>query len=134
MSFWFDDINKKVYTWLKAELKEKIGLKYPDLYVTNEKTSDNYAKFPTVYISELEPLEKGRDLTNQTVNALDLSYQIEVTDNQSSARCKEVASECVGIMKDLYFNITNMPISTKDGNLFKSYMRCRRTIGMGEEL
>ena len=56
-------------------------------------SSDTQAVFPFVYVQLLPSAEAGQDIEGNTINAGLFTFQIEVTDNQSQARAKDVMSE-----------------------------------------
>ena len=56
-------------------------------------SSDARAVFPFVYIQLLPSTEQGQDIEGNTINAGLFTFQIEVTDNQTQSRAKDVMSE-----------------------------------------
>ena len=126
---WTNDIESIVYSRIKIALSEKLKTKYPELSFTNTDVVVKNPKFPTVYIHELNGYEKARDLEDTDIHAVEASFQIEVTDNVSQARAKEVMNEVVKVVKKMKFSGTNMPEFQNTDGYFRNVFRCRRTIG-----
>ena len=131
---WTNDIESIVYTRIKIALSGKLKTKYKDLSFTNTDIVPQNPKFPTVYIHELNGYEKANDLENEEIHAVESSFQIEVTDNVSQARAKEVMNEVVKVMKKMKFSGTNMPEFQNIDGYFRNVFRCRRTIGKDDVL
>lgn len=131
---WTNDIESIIYTRIKIALNEKLKTKYNDLSFTNTDIVPQNPKFPTVYIHELNGYEKANDLENEEIHAVESSFQIEVTDNVSQARAKEVMNEVVKVMKKMKFSGTNMPEFQNIDGYFRNVFRCRRTIGKDDVL
>lgn len=132
---WYEEIEDTIVSYIDYKLRQTL-VEFPDLFVTTE-ISDDYPKFPTVAITQLEPLERGQDLDNTTINAILSTFQIMVTDNESRERCRKVLNECLRLMKAYRFNVIGMPIFTKtdtdSGRLYQGVIRCRRLIGNGDK-
>ena len=131
MADWTDRISSVVFTRIKNEfsssLKEKYKMK--DENFSTVGSSDTPAVFPFVYIQLLPSAEQGQDIEGNTINAGLFTFQIEVTDNQTQARAKDVMSEVKRIMKSMRFTVQCTPTleDTKDTN--RAIMRCNRIIG-----
>ena len=131
MADWTDRISSIIFTRIKNEFSSTLKEKYK-MTSSNFSTvgsSDTPAVFPFVYIQLLPSTEQGQDLEGTTINAGLFTFQIEVTDNQSQARAKDVMSEVKRIMKSMRFTVQCTPTleDTKDTN--RAVMRCNRIIG-----
>ena len=131
MADWTDRISSVVFTRIKNEFSSNLKTKYK---MTNSNfstvgSSDTPAVFPFVYINLLPSVERGQDIEGNTINAGLFTFQIEVTDNQTQARAKDVMSEIKRIMKSMRFTVQCTPTleDTKDTN--RAIMRCNRIIG-----
>lgn len=130
---WIDRIEPIVQTRLNIELTKKIGSKYSNLNVTTVSTSNTDSKFPNVYVQELGGSEEGQTLDGLEINAINSTFQIEVTDNQSQGRAKDVMSEVVSIMKTMRFSVVTLP-EAQNTEVYRYVARFRRIIGHGDTL
>lgn len=129
-----DSIETQVFSLIKAKFSAKIKAKYKDLNFTTSDKSSTKAKFPTVYIHLLESPEIGSDLDGATVNGINATFQIDVTDNQSQTRADEVAKEVLKVMKSMRFKSAGMPFHDNSGDTYRTASRYRRPIGAGDIL
>lgn len=129
-----DSIETQVFSLIKAKFSAKIKAKYKDLNFTTSDRSSTKPKFPTVYIHLLESPEIGSDLDGTSVNGINATFQIDVTDNQSQARADEVAKEILRIMKSMRFKLVGMPFHDNSGDTYRTVSRYRRLIGAGDIL
>ena len=131
MSDWTDRISSVVFTRIKNEfsssLKEKYKMK--DENFSTVGSSDTPAVFPFVYINLLPSVERGQDIEGNTINAGLFTFQIEVTDNQTQARAKDVMSEVKRIMKSMRFTVQCTPTLEDTKDTHRAIMRCNRIIG-----
>ena len=131
MADWTDRISSVVFTRIKNEFSGSLKTKYK-MTSSNFSTvgsSDTPAVFPFVYIQLLPSTEQGQDIEGSTINAGLFTFQIEVTDNQTQERTKDVMSEVKRIMKSMRFTVQCTPTleDTKDTN--RAIVRCNRIIG-----
>ena len=131
MADWTDRISSIIFTRIKNEFSSTLKTKYK-MTSSNFSTvgsSDTPAVFPFVYIQLLPSTEQGQDIEGNTINAGLFTFQIEVTDNQSQARAKDVMSEVKRIMQSMRFTVQCTPTleDTKDTN--RAILRCNRIIG-----
>lgn len=126
---WFSEIEPKLFTAFEFRMKKK----FPGVYCTTAQENVTERKFPTVYFHELEQVEQGNDLVNETVNAVLSTIQVQVF-SKDAQQNKAIMNEAVRLMKQFAFNITSMPIYTTndDGTVSLSVCRCRRMIGYGD--
>ena len=92
-------------------------------------SSDNQAVFPFVYIQLLPSTEQGQDIEGNAINAGLFTFQIEVTDNQTQERAKDVMSEVKRIMKSMRFTVQPTPDIQDTKDTHRAIMRCNRRIG-----
>ena len=136
MADWTDRISSVVFTRIKNEFSSSLKTKYK-MTSSNFSTvgsSDTPAVFPFVYIQLLPSAEQGQDIEGSTINAGLFTFQIEVTDNQTQTRAKDVMSEVKRIMKSMRFTVqcTQTLEDTKDTH--RAIMRCNRRIGSSDIL
>lgn len=132
---WYTQIQSRVFTQIEYMLKKK----YPYLFCTtkNENTfSENGTPtdFPTLFMQELTPIERGQDLTNETVNAVLCTIEIQVWTDTSETECRDILAEAVSQMKALHFNIIEMPLTKYNDKIAWGVIRCRRLIGSGDNI
>ena len=92
-------------------------------------SSDSEPVFPFVYVQLLPSAEAGQDIEGNTINAGLFTFQIEVTDNQTQARAKDVMSEVKRIMKSMRFTVQPTPDIQDTKDTHRAIMRCNRIIG-----
>lgn len=120
-----------VFTRIKNEFSSSLKSKYK-IESENFSTvgsSDTPAVFPFIYFQNLEPTETGTDLEATNINGGIFSFQIDVTDNQSQSRAKEVMTEILRIMKKMGFKCSPMPsFDNSSKNVFRMVARFRKNI------
>lgn len=136
MADWTDRISSVVFTRIKNEFSNSLKTKYK-MTSSNFSTvgsSDTPAVFPFVYIQLLPSTEQGQDLDGNEINAGLFTFQIEVTDNQTQARTKDVMSEVKRIMKSMRFTVQCTPTLEDTKDTHRAIMRCNRKIGSNDIL
>ena len=136
MADWTDRISSIIFTRIKNEFSSSLKTKYK-MTSSNFSTvgsSDTQAVFPFVYIQLLPSAEAGQDIEGNTINAGLFTFQIEVTDNQSQARAKDVMSEVKRIMKSMRFTVQPTPDIQDTKDTHRAIMRCSRRIGSSDIL
>ena len=136
MADWTDRISSVVFTRIKNEFSSTLKTKYK-MTSSNFSTvgsSDTPAVFPFVYIQLLPSTEQGQDIEGNTINAGLFTFQIEVTDNQSQTRAKDVMSEVKRIMKSMRFTVQCTPKLEDTKDTHRTIMRCNRRIGSDDIL
>ena len=131
MADWTDRISSVVFTRIKNEFSNSLKTKYK-MTSGNFSTvgsSDTPAVFPFVYVQLLPSAETGQDLEGATINAGLFTFQIEVTDNQTQERAKDVMSEVKRIMKSMRFTVQCTPTLEDTKDTHRAIMRCNRKIG-----
>ena len=136
MADWTDMISSNVFTRIKNEFSSTIKKNYKmkDENFSTVGSSDTPAVFPFVYIQLLPSVEQGQDLDGNTINAGLFTFQIEVTDNQTQERAKDVMSEVKRIMKSMRFTVQCTPTLEDTKDTHRAIMRCNRIIGFNDIL
>ena len=136
MADWTDRISSVVFTRIKNEFSSTIKKNYKmkDENFSTVGSSDTPAVFPFVYIQLLPSVEQGQDLDGNTINAGLFTFQIEVTDNQTQERAKDVMSEVKRIMKSMRFTVQCTPTLEDTKDTHRAIMRCNRIIGFNDIL
>ena len=136
MEDWTDRISSVVFTRIKNEFSSTIKKNYKmkDENFSTVGSSDTPAVFPFVYIQLLPSAEAGQDIEGNTINAGLFTFQIEVTDNQTQARAKDVMSEVKRIMKSMRFTVQPTPTLEDTKDTHRAIMRCNRRIGSNDIL
>lgn len=133
---WIMTIPSIIFTKIKngfsGDIKTKYGMK--DVNFSTSAATNTTATFPFVYLKALGGNEEGADLSGESINAARFTFQVEVTDNRSQARAREVMNEVIRIMKEMRFSITTLPLieSTKDTHIVTA--RFERIIGGGDRI
>ena len=136
MADWTDRISSVVFTRIKNEFSSTLKTKYK-MTSSNFSTvgsSDTPAVFPFVYIQLLPSTEQGQDTEGNEINAGLFTFQIEVTDNQTQERAKDVMSEVKRIMKSMRFTVQPTPDIQDTKDTHRAIMRCNRRIGSDDIL
>ena len=131
---WFSRITNIVLTRVKAIVGKKLNTKYPDIDFTTSASSSTTPKFPTVYIKRMQGSERGQDLDGSTVNAMLVTFQVEIADNISETRAQEVADNVCAVMKSMRFQILGEPVTDSQGNIHRNIARYQRIVGYGDTL
>ena len=136
MADWTDRISSVVFTRIKNEFSSTIKKNYKmkDENFSTVGSSDTPAVFPFVYIQLLPSTEQGQDIEGNTINAGLFTFQIEVTDNQTQERAKDVMSEVKRIMKSMRFTVQPTPTLEDTKDTHRAIMRCNRIIGFNDIL
>lgn len=131
---WFSRITTTVFTRIKSIVNKKLKSTYPDINFTTSDKSSTDPKFPTVYVKRMPGMEKGQDLDGSTVNAMLVTFQLEVTDNISDTRALEVADECCAVMKSMRFQLVGEPVPDNSNGKFRNIARYQRIVGYNDTL
>lgn len=133
MDNWFAQIESKVFTQVSYMLTEKAGAPYPNLKCTTV-SQNTVVNFPTLYLHELQPVESGNDLVNESVNAVLSTIEIQVWANTTEKECKDILTAAILEMKQLGFNVTMFPNVQTDNKIAWGVARFRRMIGAGDPI
>lgn len=135
-STWIMQLPSIVFTRIKTEFSEKIKTKY-NMTSENFSTTDSQNKkavFPFVYINLLPASETGQDLEGSAINGGIFTFQIDVYDNQSQSKAREVMKEVVRIMKSLLFSCNQMPSFDDTDDVKRMTARFQRSIDWNDIL
>ena len=130
---WATEIDTTVLSRLRSRGYADLKKKYPNINFTDDDRAPIDPKFPTVFYINISSAERGQTLDGKTVNALLHSVQIEVSDNsQTNATVKAVMSKICDYMKDMRYEVVNMPFFQNTDNVRRMVARFRRTIGAND--
>lgn len=118
-------------TQIEVRVKNLLDGAYPDIMFTTE-YKDNPPSFPSVYIHELEPTERGNDLANDKIHAIKHNVQIEVTTNTTKGDSRRVINACVDACKMLRYT-TTFPVHQQVNNMHRHIIRVHRIVGSGDK-
>lgn len=128
---WDELVPSTIFTRVKTNFSQDIKEKYKmtDRNFSTAGSSDTPAVFPFVRMQLLPGAETGEDLEGDTINAEKFTFQIDVTDNQSQSRAKEVMREVKRIMKSVRFRGASMPTQDDTKDTHRQTARFSRQIG-----
>ncbi len=128
---WYDQIETTVYNKVAKYIEKENG---EPVFCTVDEVNVSETEFPTVWIHELEGVERGQDLTNITINAVLYNMQIDIF-AKTRAEAKKLMRYAVAEMKALEFNITAMPLVLQNNpDIFHAIARFRRHYGGGDKI
>lgn len=132
---WIDRVPSVIFTRVKNTFSKKIKSKYKmtNNNFSSSDSNDNDAVFPFVKIDVVDITENAEDLEGTTINGALFSVQIDVTDNQSSTRTNEVASEVTRTLKKMSFRLIGKN-KTDINKLHRITLRFRRSIDENDTL
>jgi len=135
-NLWVFDIQDKIYSRLDAVVRAKLSGKYPDIFVTMDSHVPTKPKFPNVYLRFLSPVETGKDLDGQDINAVYLTAQIEVTvtSAQEMSVANEVSQVVVDCMKGMRFSASSLPVFANTDTEYRTVSRFARYVGNADKL
>ena len=130
-SDWYDLLETKIYNKVAKFIAKENG---SEVFCTTDEVNVSETEFPTVWIHELEGLERGMDLTNMTLNAVLYSVQIDVF-SKTKSEAQRLMRYATASMKTMMFNITSLPLTFQDSpDVYHSVARFRRVIGGGDAI
>ena len=130
---WATEIDTTVLSRLRSRGYADLRKNYPNINFTDDDRAPIDPKFPTVFYINISSAERGQTLDGKSVNALLHSVQIEVSDNsQTNATVKAVMSKICDYMKDMRYEVVNMPFFQNTDTVFRMVARFRRTIGAND--
>lgn len=127
---WFGFLESTIFSRVSSGLISEYG---EPINCTMDEINGIPTEFPTMELRELEPVEIGQDLTNETVNAVRETIQIRLF-----AQDKEVLKKLTRLatvqMKSLRFNVTAMFfVRQLDADVYFAAGRFRRVIAAGDK-
>ena len=132
---WYDKIESYILTILKYELVQKLLAPYPKLTCTTsnqEESLDLVGDFPTMYVHMLPSYEVGRDLTNDTVNGINCTFELTVYSDKSEKECRQIITAGIQQMKKLHFNVETFPDPRTSDKKYIAITRLNRVIASGD--
>ena len=134
MAEWYAEIESTIFTIVQYNLKTRKDAPYPNLTCTTASTSESPSKFPTLYLHELNPLERDQDLENTEINSILHSVEIQVFSNKSEAEVRNIMAAAVKEMKKLRYTVTLFPDPTTTNKISSAVARFRRSIARDDTL
>lgn len=123
---WFGFLESTIFSRVSQGLTTEYG---DTLNCTMDEINGIPAEFPTMELLELEPVEIGQDLSNETVNAVRETIQIRLF-AQDKETLKRLCRLATVEMKKLRFNVTAMFfVRQVDADVYFAAGRFRRVIG-----
>jgi hypothetical protein len=129
-----DTIESLVYSRIKNKIPSTLKEKYPNLNITTNSANLTNAEFPCIYIHMIESPEQGEDMEGTEVNALYVSFVIEIIDNKSASNTNELSKSVHKIMKSMCFRAVGFPYNDNTDTTYRKVCRYRRTIGKNDTL
>ena len=130
---WATEIDTTVLSRLRSRGYADLRKNYPNINFTDDDRAPIDPKFPTVFYINISSAERGQTLDGKSMNALLHSVQIEVSDNsQTNSTVKAVMSKICGYMKDMRYEVVNMPFFQNTDNVRRMVARFRRVIGAND--
>ena len=130
---WATEIDTTVLSRLRSRGYADLRKNYPNINFTDDDRAPIDPKFPTVFYINISSAERGQTLDGKSMNALLHSVQIEVSDNsQTNATVKAVMSKICDYMKDMRYEVVNMPFFQNTDTVFRMVARFRRVIGAND--
>ena len=90
------------------------------------------AYFPTLYLHETQQ-ETGRDLTNETVNAVNSTMYVRVWTNTTESECRDILTLATKELKRFHYNVQNLPTTTLTNKIAFGEIMAMRVIGSGDK-
>lgn len=132
---WYSEIESTLLTTLEYKLVERTDAPFPALTCTTSSENDSVdgvATFPTLYIHLLPLVEVGMDLTNESVNAVNATLELQIFSNKSENECRKIMSQSLQEMKRLHFNVTMFPDYQSSNRKYFAIARLSRIIAGGD--
>lgn len=139
-STWFSQIESTVFTYIQYMLVEKSDAPFPNLNCTTKSENidlenpqtNTMAKFPTLYLHILQPIEQAQDLENDNINSVLATIEIQVFSNQSETEANKIMTSAISLMKNLRWNITMFPDPQTSDKISFTIARFRRLVTEGD--
>lgn len=131
---WYSQLESTIFTIIQYNLKVKPEAKYPGLKCTTALRTEVPSEFPTLYLHELSPLERGQDMENDIINSILYTVEIQVFSNKSETEVKNIMSTVIAEMKKLRFSVLLFPDAITNNKVSSAVARFRRTISKDDAL
>ena len=131
-----DIIDSMIFSKVKNYVLDDVGSKYSMTASSFSSVSAeaSNAKFPFVYITLVSGAEANTDLEATRFNGGSYTYQVNVYDNVSQARAKEVMDSVARAMKNMAFTTASLPIFASNESTYVQIGRFQRWIDEGDEV
>lgn len=129
---WYSKIEGQVFSQIQYMLKDRENAPFPTLNCTTVNENPNPADFPCLYLHELDPIERGNDLYNDSVNAVLHTIEVQVWTNEGQTSCKNIINTAVLELKRLRYNIIMLPTVKTSSGISWGVLRARRIIGSAD--
>lgn len=125
--YWYLNVADKVMYSIQNTFDKKAN-------VVANVSPDTLASFPSIFYTQLNPLERGQDLTNETINAIDCTIEVRGYVNTGKDKdCKALLEPVIEGFKKFRFNVTTFPIYTKQDNVVRGVVRFNRIVGADDK-
>lgn len=123
---WYTNVGQ--FVMLQTLPKLQSGVK-----LVEDVAPDTPASFPTIFYTQLNPVEIGQDLENREINAIDCTVEVRgYVNTGKSSDCKRLLNPVIEGFKRYGFNVSMFPIYSKSRNTVEGIVRFRRVIGAGD--
>lgn len=129
---WCFDIESLIFTKVKAEGNKLLKTKFPKIIFTNTDVNKGTPIYPCVYIHQINSSETGNDIEGHTINAIDMTMQIDVVTDTTQSDCRHISSVIGVIFKSLGFQVRSFPFTENGSAYYRYVMRVQRVIGHGD--
>ena len=129
---WFARIESTIFTYVQYMLQERLNAPYPDLKCTTKSQSTKPSYFPTLYLHNLTPIERGQDLENKEINAVLATIEIQVYSNQSETEANKIMTDAISYMKADHWNVTMFPDPQTSDKISMAIARFRKMVTKNE--
>ena len=133
---WIMMLPLKIFSAIKTnfpqETKEKHNM--TDNSFSMVGNSGTPATFPFVYFSALPSVEKGKDITGKSFNAVTQGFQVDVFDNKKQQNAREVMAEIMSIMVGMGFTVISTPNFESTSDIHRMTARFERMFGANDTL
>lgn len=115
-------------------ITEALKTKYPSALFTTEEKKATKPTFPTIYTSIVSMTEIGKDLDNTNINAVNATFEVRVTTNDTKLNTLQIADDAMMVLKSLRCDIVMMPLVTEQTtDRTIAVVRGRRVFGNGDK-
>ena len=137
MNDWILLLPSLVFSRIKNGFSQSVIDKYglTDKHFSTVNKNNTSPTFPFIFVQNLTSVERGMDLEGKTINAVMYSFQVDVYDNKSQSRAREVMGEVMNTAKNMSFQVLAIPeFEKQDDGTYRCTARFRRMIGSGDAL
>lgn len=133
---WVLDRQTTIYSRIKAITTSKLKKKYPNINITQDSRVLTNPQFPNVYIKFLQPMESGKDIEGKSINAVNMTVEIDVTVTQTMGMnvANEVSWIVVDILKEMGFDAQMPYFDAPSTEIYRTIARYSRVIGYNDIL